>query len=211
MLKKVSVGLLFIGAALVSTPSFALLKQKQLEIELLKSKGREIAGRHVFPIYQKQKSMNKRFFVAIRTQNAGLQNHVIDAPNSEDSKNTIWSYFTKDLSKESKGQDSLDFDEALNDLEESTLVGFYVFSSKDWQVAQEGSDIAPYFISDEELVATVADACPYFDNTNPPSASDVENYGVKFQASESRALGFAKKLMKSVKAEEAAQSSNKDL
>ena len=188
-------------------------KKKIAEIEVLKNgKAKEINGRHVFPIYQKQNAKNAHFFVAIRTQSAGLLSHVIDDPTTEGSKNQIWNSYTKDLLEESKEQSSLEFDDALSTLEESTLVGFYVFGSKNWEeLAKQDSELAPYFIADEDLVYALTDASPYFDNTNANLASDVDSYGVVFQASPKRSLALGKRLMKSVKAEEAARSSNKDL
>jgi len=97
MFKKISMAV-FVGAALFSTQSFAELKKKNDELqkkiaeieELKNSKAKEINGRHIFPIYQKQNAKNAHFFVAIRTQSAGLLSHVIDDPTTEGSKKQIW-------------------------------------------------------------------------------------------------------------------------
>lgn len=208
---------LFIGAALFSTQSFAELKKKaeehakqmaeknaELEAALKNRSAQEITGRHIFPIYQTQSEKNPTYFVAIRTQGAGLQSHVIDAPNSESSKSQIWNVYTQDLAQETQGQSAVEFQDALNSLDESNLVGFYVFASK-------SVDAEAYFMANEDFLAAVQVSSPYFDNTLANPTSDVDSYGVVFQTNPARSLALGMRLMKLVKAEEAARSSNKDL
>src|SRR5688572_3427659 len=160
MLRNSMFGLVLISYFVSTQASAIILKNRVLEYKdkLEQSLAlRDLSERHVFPVYQ---NPDKQFFVAIRALSSGIKPYAIDNPSEPKAIEQVWQAYITARAQTSTPQ----YAEDLKILDESTLIGFLVYSSGDWQErVEESVALAPYFFSDEELLVAVRDTVPYFD------------------------------------------------